>query len=218
MAVVPSQKCLREESSEHAAMLEDDVVHDEKHEYTKVLKEVEAHNKDPLYVVCTRNPKKADEMIQKMRMKIGGMVDKIIGIDVDPDWLDGFLKDKMYTFVGFDIARDKVMLSNSGLEINPEKFIDMQKKWRHPYTDKSYDSLADVASKVIHPFYKHMKQKLNRNEDHKLWGIAPLLDYLIQYVAIDAYATYNAWATIDIVINGLYMLNYDEKFGTTCDY
>ncbi|KAE8788025.1 hypothetical protein D1007_37968 [Hordeum vulgare] len=183
MAVMPSQKCLREESSEHAAMLEDDVVHDEKHEYTKVLKEVEAHNKDPL-----------------------------------PDWLDGFLKDKMYTFVGFDIARDKVMLSNSGLEINPEKFIDMQKKWRHPYTDKSYDSLADVASKVIHPFYKHMKQKLNRNEDHKLWGIAPLLDYLIQYVAIDAYATYNAWATIDIVINGLYMLNYDEKFGTTCDY
>ncbi|KAE8793557.1 hypothetical protein D1007_31842 [Hordeum vulgare] len=120
----------------------------------------------------------------------------------------------MYTFVGFDITRDKLMLKNLGLEINPEKFIDMQKKWRHPYIDKRYDSVAYVASMVVRPFYKHMKQKINRNEDHKLWGIAPLPDHLIQYAAIDAYATYKAWTTIDIVIKGLYRLNYDEKFGT----
>ncbi|KAI5018309.1 hypothetical protein ZWY2020_043197 [Hordeum vulgare] len=135
-----------------------------------------------------------------------------------PDWLDGFLKEKMYTFVGFDITRDKLMLKNSGLEINPEKFINMQKKWRHPYIDKPYDSLAEVASMVVHPFYKHMKQKINRNEDHKLWGIAPLPDHLIQYAAIDAYATYKAWKTNDIVIKGLYRLNYDENFGTMDTY
>ncbi|KAI5005346.1 hypothetical protein ZWY2020_032589 [Hordeum vulgare] len=251
MAVVPSQKCLHEVLSEQAAELEDDVVHAEKHDYTKVLNEVEAHGKEPLNVVCTSNPEVADEMIKKMRMKLGGMFDRIIGVDVEytredkpnrraavlqicveemvlvfhitaatkmPDWLDGFLKENMYTFVGFDITRDKLKLKNSGLEINPEKFIDMQKKWRHPYIDKPYDSLADVASMVVHPFCKHMKQKINRNEDHKLWGIAPLPDHLIQYGAIDAYATYKAWKTIDIVIKGLYRLNYDEKFGTVYNY
>ncbi|KAE8771165.1 hypothetical protein D1007_56992 [Hordeum vulgare] len=183
MAAVPSQKCLREVSSEQAAQLEDDVVHAEKHDYTKVLNAVEAHGKEPL-----------------------------------PDWVDRFLKERMYTFVDFYITRDKLMLKNSGLEINPENFIDMQKKWRHPYIDKPYDSLADVASMVVHLFYKHMKQKINRNEDHKLWGIAPLPDHLIQYAAIDAYATYKVWTAIDIVIKGFYRLNYDEKFGTVYDY
>ncbi|KAI4988517.1 hypothetical protein ZWY2020_030147 [Hordeum vulgare] len=213
MAAVPSQKRLREVPSKQAAELEDDVVHAEKHDYTKVPNEVEAHDKEPLNVVCTSNPEVAVEMIKKMRMKLGGMFDKIIDVDVEytredepnqraaimqlcveemvlvfhitaatkmPDWLDGFLKEKMYTFVGFDITRDKLMLKNSGLEINPEKFINMQKKWRHPYIDKPYDSLADVPSMVVNPFYKHMKQKINRNEDHKLWGIAPLPDHLIQ--------------------------------------
>ncbi|KAI5021752.1 hypothetical protein ZWY2020_058482 [Hordeum vulgare] len=190
-------------------------------------------------------------MIKKMRVKLGGMFDRIIGVDVEytredepnqratvlqlcveemvlvfhitaatkmPDWLDGFLKENMYTFVGFDITKDKLMLKNSGLEINPEKFIDIQKKWRHPYIDKPYDSLADVGSMVVHPFYKHMKQKINNNEDHKLWGIAPLPNHLIQYAAIDAYAPYKAWKTIDIVFKGLCRLNYDEKFGTVYNY
>ncbi|KAE8808837.1 hypothetical protein D1007_14583 [Hordeum vulgare] len=158
MAAVPSQKRLREVSSEQAAQLEDDVVHAEKHDYTKVSNEVEAHGKEQLYVVCTSNPKEADEMIKKTRMKLGGMFDRIIGVDVEctredesnqraavlqlcleemvlvfhitvatkmPDWLDGFLKEKMYTFVGFDITKYKPMLKNSGLEINPENFIDM---------------------------------------------------------------------------------------------
>ncbi|KAI4971110.1 hypothetical protein ZWY2020_002024 [Hordeum vulgare] len=251
MAAMPSQKCLREVSSQQAAQLEDDVVHAKKHDYTKVLNAVEAHGKEPLYVDCTSNPEEADEMIKKMRTKLGDMFDMIISVDVEhtredepnqraavlqlcleemvlvfhitaatkmPDWVDRFLKERMYTFVDFDITRDKLMLKNSGLEINPENFIDMQKKWRHPYIDKPYDSLADVASMVVHPFYKHMKQKINRNEDHKLWGIAPLPDHLIQYAAIDAYATYKVWTAIDIVIKGFYRLNYDEKFGTVYDY
>ncbi|KAI5016188.1 hypothetical protein ZWY2020_006039 [Hordeum vulgare] len=83
MAAMPSQKRLREVSSEQAAELEDDVVHAEKHDYTKVLNEVEAHGKEPLYVVCTSNPEVADEMIKKMRMKLGGMFDRIIGVDVE---------------------------------------------------------------------------------------------------------------------------------------
>ncbi|KAI4975745.1 hypothetical protein ZWY2020_049352 [Hordeum vulgare] len=261
MEAVASQKRLREMSSEQATQLEDDVAHAKKHDYTKVLKEVEAHGKEPMCVVCTSNPEEADEMIKKMRLKLAGMIDGIIGVDVEytredepnqraavlqlcleemkfkyfytrssaiptvdmlekrePDWLDGFLKEKMYTFVGFDITRDQEMLKKSGLEINPGKFVDMHKKWRHPYTHKPYDSLADVAGILVHPFYKHMKQKINRKEDHKPWGIAPLPDYLIQYAAIDAYATYKARTIINLVMKGFYRINYEETYGIVYDF
>ncbi|KAI4982357.1 hypothetical protein ZWY2020_022849 [Hordeum vulgare] len=251
MEAMASQKRLHEMSSEQAAQLEDDVAHAKKHDYTKVLKEVEAHNKEPLCVVCTCNPEEVGEMIKMMRLKLARMIDRIIGVDVEytredepnqratvlqlcleemvlvfhitmatkmPDGLDGFLKEKMYTFVGFDITRDQEMLKKSGLEINPGKFIDMQKKWRHPYTHKPYDSLADVAGILVHPFYKHMKQKIKRKEDHKLWGIAPLPDYLIQYEAIDAYATYKAWTIINLVMKGFYRINYEETYGIVYDF
>ncbi|KAE8775982.1 hypothetical protein D1007_51454 [Hordeum vulgare] len=220
---MPSQKRLREVSSEQAAELEDDVVHAEKHDYTKVLNEVEAHGKEPLYVVCTSNPEVADEMIKKMRMKLGGMFDRIIGVDVEytredePNQRAAVLQLCLEEMVlVFHITATTKITQD--WRSNPDKFIDMRKKWRHPYIDKPYDSLADVASMVVHPFYKHMKQKINHNKDHKLWGIAPLPDHIIQYAAIDAYATYKAWKTIDIVIKGLYRLNYDEKFGTVYNY
>ncbi|KAE8788774.1 hypothetical protein D1007_37137 [Hordeum vulgare] len=83
MEAVASQKRLREMSSEQATQLEDDVAHAKKNDYTKVLKEVEAHSKEPLCVVCTSNPEEADEMIKKMRLKLAGMIDGIIGVDVE---------------------------------------------------------------------------------------------------------------------------------------
>ena len=108
----------------------------------------------------------------------------------------------MYTFVGFSIGGDKRMLNKSGLEINPNNFIDMQRKWKDPTTNKYYDSLADVAGGVIHPFYKGMKKKMEKKEDHKLWGNSPLPDNLITYAGIDAYATYKSWKTIDNIVTG----------------
>ena len=63
--------------------------------------------------------------------------------------------------------------------------------------------MADVAGSVIHPFYKQMKDKIDRVEHHKLWGISPLLDYLIEYAAKDAYATYKAWKIIDNIKSGV---------------
>ena len=93
------------------------------------------------------------------------------------------------------------MLGESGLEINPNNFIDMQRKWKDPKTKKYYDSLADVGGGVIHPFYEGMKKKMNR-EDHKLWGTSPLPDNLITYAGIDAYAMYKSWKTIDNLMTG----------------
>ena len=62
--------------------------------------------------------------------------------------------------------------------------------------------LINVAASVIHPFYKGMKKKIDMEEDHKLWGISPLSDKLIEYIGIDAYATYKSWKIIDNILTG----------------
>ncbi|XBJ01565.1 hypothetical protein VPH35_021193 [Triticum aestivum] len=119
-----------------------------------------------------------------------------------PKRLKDFLQEeKLYTFVGFSIGGDKRMLNKSGLEINPNNFIDIQRKWKDPKTSKYYDSLADVAGGLIHPFYGGMKKKMDKGE-HQLWGTSPLPDNLIMYAAIDAYATYKSWKTIDNIVTG----------------
>ena len=93
------------------------------------------------------------------------------------------------------------MLEKPGLEIKPNNFIDMQRMWKDPKTDKYYDSLADVAGGVIHPFYSGMKKNMDR-AGHKLWGTSPLPDNLITYAGIDAYATYKSWKIIDNIVIG----------------
>ena len=121
-----------------------------------------------------------------------------------PKRLKQFLQEeKLYTFVGFSIGGDKRMLDKSGLEINPNKYIDIQCNCRVPSNGgKEYDSLVDVAASVIHPFYKGMKKNIDTQEDHKLWGISPLPDNLIDYAGVDAYATYKSWNMIDNITNG----------------
>ena len=94
------------------------------------------------------------------------------------------------------------MLNKSGLEINPNNCIVMQCKWKVPTTNKYYDSLADVAGSVIHPFYNGMKKKMDMKDDHKLWGTSPLPDELIEYARIDVYATYKSWKIIDNIVTG----------------
>ncbi|XP_073363261.1 uncharacterized protein [Aegilops tauschii subsp. strangulata] len=100
-----------------------------------------------------------------------------------PKRLNEMLKhERLFTFVGFSIESDKEKMKMSGLPmINPNKYVDIQRIWRVPYTEKEYDSLTDVAASVIHPFYKGMKKNIDTQEDHKLWGISPLPDNLIEY-------------------------------------
>ena len=71
--------------------------------------------------------------------------------------------------------------------------------------------MADVAGSLIHPFYKQMKDKIDRVEDHKLWGISPLPNYLIEYAAIDVYATYELWKRIENIREGLESAKEAEK-------
>ncbi|VAI61390.1 hypothetical protein VPH35_112537 [Triticum aestivum] len=202
MVEEPAAKRHRGETSNKSRNLIDIHVPSEKSEYTKMLKGVELHSKETREIVCTSVPDKVHEVMSRLRMKGGGLYPSFIGGYVEPKRLKDFLQEeKLYTFVGFSIGGDKRMLDKSGLEMNPNNFIYMQRKWKDPKTDKYYDSLADVAGGVIHPFYNGMKKKMDRAH-HKLWGTIPLPDNLITYVGIDAYATYKSWKTIDNIVIG----------------
>ncbi|KAE8772825.1 hypothetical protein D1007_55083 [Hordeum vulgare] len=198
MVEEPSAKRPRGETSDQNSEVDDVQVPGQKLDYTKHLNEVDIHGKEKLDVVCTCNPDEDDEMINKIRMRVGGMYPR-------PEGLRPLLKEeKLYTFVSFSIGSDKRMLKESGLEINPDKYIDMQSKWIVPFMGgKRFHSMVDVACSMIHPFYKHMKYKIDGEEDHKLLGISSLPDYLIKYVAIDAYATYESWKRIENITIGL---------------
>ncbi|VAH59926.1 hypothetical protein VPH35_044105 [Triticum aestivum] len=153
MAEEPFAKRHHGEPSDKNNNLVDVHVPGEKREYTSTLTGVELHGKETLEIVCTSKPDKADQVMSRLGMKGGGLYQSFIGVDVEPKRLKDFLlEEKLYTFVGFSIGGDKRMLNKSGLEINPNNFIDMQRKWKDPKTSKYYDSLADVAGGVIYPF------------------------------------------------------------------
>ncbi|XBI12237.1 hypothetical protein VPH35_139136 [Triticum aestivum] len=140
---------------------------------------------------------------QKLQKKIGAAQVSTNGDDTVTATLAasvGELTDIMPAHA--NIEGDKRMLNKSGLEINPNNFIDMQRKWKAPTNTKYYDSLADVAVSIIHPFYKGMKKKIDTDQDHKLWGTHPLPDKLIEYAGIDVYATYKSWEIIDNIVTG----------------
>ncbi|VAI05092.1 unnamed protein product [Triticum turgidum subsp. durum] len=228
MAEEPSTKRHHGEMSDKSCDLDDVHIPGEKRMYTRTLEGVELHGKETLEIVCTSEPDKADEMITKLRRKAGGSHRKIVGLGLCMEefclvyhiatatkWtkrLNEMLKhEKLFTFVGFSIERDKEKMKISGLPmINPNKYVDIQRFWRVPYTGKEYDSLTDVAASIIHPFYKGMKKNIDTQEDHKLWMISPLPDKLIEYAGKDAYATYKSWNMIDNITNGREMAKVRE--------
>ncbi|XP_073359953.1 uncharacterized protein [Aegilops tauschii subsp. strangulata] len=168
--------------------------------YTRELHDVDLHGNHKLHVICTSKGEDVDKMLSTLRRKLGGMPIKLVGVDVEPMELDKFLMNGEYTFVGFAIVGDISKLKLSGLEINSDNYIDIQVEWRDPYNKKKFDSLADVAGRMIDIHYHDMKKKINRKEDHTLWGFCPLPEKLIKYAAIDAFATYESSRIIYDVI------------------
>ncbi|XBI48878.1 hypothetical protein VPH35_112534 [Triticum aestivum] len=187
MAEEPSAKCHHAETSDKRSNLFDIHVPDEKREYTTTLTGVELHGNKMLEIFCTSVPEKADKRPQNGEPPYSFALYGLSVLLVLPKRLSEMLQhEKLFIFAGFSIESDKEKLKLSSLEINPNKFIDIQRKWRVPYTRKEYDSLTDVAASVIHPCYKGMKKKINMQEDYKLWGTSPLPDNLIEYAGVDS--------------------------------
>ncbi|VAH77888.1 unnamed protein product [Triticum turgidum subsp. durum] len=134
----------------------------QRRKYTRELHDVHLHGNHKLHVVCTSKGKDVDKMLSMFRRKLGGMPVKLVGVDVEytPMELDKFLMNCEYTFVGFAIEGDKSKLKVSGLGINSDNYIDIQVEWRDPYNKKKFDSLADVAGRMIDIHYHDMKKRL----------------------------------------------------------
>ncbi|VAI74533.1 unnamed protein product [Triticum turgidum subsp. durum] len=119
-----------------------------------------------------------------------------------PKRLKDFLREeKLYTFVGFSIGGDKQMLNKSGLDINPNNFIDMQRKWKDPKTRQILRLLGRCCRRRNPPILQRHEEE-DGQADYKPWGTSPLPDNLITYAGIDAYTTYKSWKTIDNIVTG----------------
>ena len=84
MAEEPSAKRHHGETYDKSSNLDDVHVPGEKREYTTTLKGVQLHYNETLEIVCTSIPEKADEVISKLRRKLGGKSPnrRIVGIGV----------------------------------------------------------------------------------------------------------------------------------------
>ncbi|VAH03153.1 unnamed protein product [Triticum turgidum subsp. durum] len=140
----------------------DATLYKQRRTYTRELHDVDLHSNHKLHVIFTSKGEDVDKMLSTLKRKLGGMPVKLVGVDVEytPMELDKFLMNGEYTFVGFAIEGDKSKLKLSGLEINSDNYIDIQVEWRDPYNKKKFDSLADVASRMIDIHYHDMKKKL----------------------------------------------------------
>ncbi|VAI04026.1 unnamed protein product [Triticum turgidum subsp. durum] len=138
----------------------------QRRKYTGELHDVHLHGNHKLHVLCTSKGRDVDKMLSTFRRKLGRMPVKLVGVDVEythykkpqPMELDKFLINDEYTFVRFAIEGDKSKLKVSGLEINSDNYIDIQVEWRDPYNKKKFDSLADVAGRMIDIHYHDMKK------------------------------------------------------------
>ncbi|XBJ01275.1 hypothetical protein VPH35_020951 [Triticum aestivum] len=191
--------------------MEDAPLYKQRRRYTRELHDIDLHGNHKLHVICTSKGEDVDKMLSMLRRKLGGMPVKLVGVDVEPMELDKFLMNGEYTFVGFAIEGDKSKLKLSGLGINSDNYIDIQVEWTDPYNKKKFNSSADVAGRMIDIHYHDMKKKINRKEDHTLWGFCLLPEKLIKYAAIDAFATYESWRVIYDVIMGLDRAKRDKE-------
>ncbi|XP_073355109.1 uncharacterized protein [Aegilops tauschii subsp. strangulata] len=113
---------------------------------------------------------------------------------------DNFLADRRYTFAGFSIGGDKTRLERFNLEV--ANFVDIQKEWRVSEATKELDYLADVVVMLIDDYYNNMNKKIT-NEEHARWASLTLSMRHIEYVAKDAYASYEIWNRITLTQDGL---------------
>ncbi|XP_073354050.1 uncharacterized protein [Aegilops tauschii subsp. strangulata] len=184
-----------------------DVVHvlGQKREYTVTLKGVALHGKETLEVVCTSEPDKADEMISRIRRSACGSYPHIMGVDVEftkddePPQMAAVLQISVEGLcLVYHIAATKKWPKHLKELLQEEKLFTFA-----GFSIKNDRDKLKLSASVIHSFYSKMKKKIDREANHKLWGDSPLPDYLIEYAAIDVYATYKSWKIIDNIKRGL---------------
>ncbi|KAE8810024.1 hypothetical protein D1007_13345 [Hordeum vulgare] len=83
MVLEPSAKSRRGGTSNQKTEVDVIQVPGQKLDYTKRLSEVDIHAKEKLDVFYTSNLDVANEMTNRIRMKLGGLIPPFIGVDVE---------------------------------------------------------------------------------------------------------------------------------------
>ncbi|XBJ18311.1 hypothetical protein VPH35_009509 [Triticum aestivum] len=115
----------------------------------------------------------------------------------------GEMSDKSSNLDDVHVADEKRAYTRTlkGVELHGKEMLEIDWTSESDKADEMMTRLGMKAS-VIHPFYKGMKENINKEEDYKLWGISPLPDKLIEYAGKDAYATYKSWKIIAKIVTG----------------
>ncbi|XBH55928.1 hypothetical protein VPH35_077892 [Triticum aestivum] len=212
MAEEPSAKRHHGETSDRSSNLDDVHVPGEKLEYTKTLTWVELHNKETLEIVCTSEPDKADEMISRLWRKATGLIRRIVGVGVqytredEPPQMVAVLQLCVEELcLVYHIAAATKCKKTKNLVKHWPKHLNEMLKHEKLFTFACF-SIEGNKEKLkmsgLESTPTSMKKKVDREEDHKLWGISPLPDKLSEYAGIDAYATYKSWKIIDNITTG----------------
>ncbi|CAM0873711.1 unnamed protein product [Alopecurus aequalis] len=118
-----------------------------------------------------------------------------------------FLLNSFYKFADFDITEDTKKLARSHLFIS--NHIDIQRIWRDPDLKKvgrddklnGKQGMKDVAGILIDISYYEMNGGMTNN-DHKLWGKAPLSQKHMDYVGKDGFVAYELFRRLDFYERG----------------
>ncbi|XBI00401.1 hypothetical protein VPH35_129444 [Triticum aestivum] len=107
-----------------------------------------------------------------------------------------FINSSDYKFAAVDTTNDLKALKVSGLKcLNPINYQDHYKVWGS--TKNKLNSLVDLASAIIDPYYMKMKDESKNDKDtwHNVWHERLDVKH-VKYAANDAYTSYEMYRRI----------------------
>ena len=120
-----------------------------------------------------------------------------------------FIKSSDYSFATVDTTNDLKVLKVSGLKCS--NLVNIQRHYKVWGSDKNkLNSLVDLASAIIDPYYAKMKEEGNKDKNawHNVWH-KRLDEQHVKYAAMDAYTSYKMYRRIFDMRNCL-LPNLDE--------
>lgn len=125
-----------------------------------------------------------------------------------PDKLDSFFRNLNYKFAGFSIPTDKNLLYFSDPPLFMMNHIDINDIWRNPdHSSRRKKTIRDVAGVIVDISYKDDDGGLTDN-DHRLWGVAPLSQKHVEYATKKAYLSYEVFRCLDVYERGFFRRLY----------
>ncbi|XBH67727.1 hypothetical protein VPH35_096053 [Triticum aestivum] len=143
-----------------------------------------------LSVVYTNDPVSVESSIQTMDQFLAEDKYRVVGFDLE------FINSSVYSFATVDTTNDLKALKVSDLKC--PNLVNIQHHYKVWGSDKNkLNSLVDLASAIIDPYYAKMKNESNKDKNawHSVWH-KRLDEQHVKYTAMDAYTSYEMYRRI----------------------